>query len=579
MLSRVKLIAEPWDPGLGGYQVGNFPPPFREWNGKFRDAVRRYWKGDENLASELGYRLSGSADLYQEERREPQASINFVTAHDGFTLHDLVTLQREAQRSQRRTKPRRRRRQPVVELRRRGRDRRPGVTALRERQTRNLLGTLFLSQGVPMLLGGDELGRTQRGNNNAYCQDNEISWVDWRLDDRRRSCSSSRGGSSAEAPPPGAAAPRFLIGRLHLGLDSRKDLAWLRPDGEEMTPEDWQRPWISSFAFVLGGDALKTLDERGERLLDDGLLALVNAHHEPITFRLPAEERDLLAARVRHGDPPRPGDRRPGRARLRGGGTRPGACCASRWRRQSRARPPPRRPERRSSARPRRRRRRAGRGDAAVLDPLGDRGGGSAEIPDLARFAVWAGRAGFSVLQLLPVNEAAGRRSQPVRRASAFALDPVYLSLDACEDFTAAGARGALGPEVGAAIGEVGRCAAASTGGAVRAAKRAGIELGFARFKAEEWAKDTMRARQLAAFIGENRGWLDDYALYTAWHDEFGKSWVDWPPGPRDRAPGRDRRGASQAPRRAPAGRVGAMAAGPPVAQGAPRRQRARASS
>ena len=187
VLSRAKLIAEPWDTGMGGYQVGNFPQPFREWNGKFRDAIRRYWKGDQNLASEIGYRLTASADLYQGDRRQPQASINFVTAHDGFTLHDLVSYGDKHNEAN-------------GERNRDGADDNqswnhgaegetddPEIVALRERQKRNMLATLLLSQGVPMLLGGDEMGRTQRGNNNAYCQDNEISWVDWKLDDRRRS--------------------------------------------------------------------------------------------------------------------------------------------------------------------------------------------------------------------------------------------------------------------------------------------------------------------------------------------------------------------------------------------------------
>jgi glycogen operon protein len=187
VLSQVKLIAEPWDVGLGGYQVGNFPPPFREWNGKFRDAIRKFWKGDSNLASEVGYRLSGSADLYEGEQRQPLASVNFITAHDGFTLHDLVSYDAKHNEAN-------------LEDNRDGADDneswnhgvegetdRADVLDLRERQKRNLLTTLFVAQGVPMLLGGDEMGRTQRGNNNAYCQDNEISWVDWKMDDRRRS--------------------------------------------------------------------------------------------------------------------------------------------------------------------------------------------------------------------------------------------------------------------------------------------------------------------------------------------------------------------------------------------------------
>ncbi|HEX4459115.1 MAG TPA: glycogen debranching protein GlgX, partial [Polyangia bacterium] len=187
ILSRSKLIAEPWDVGMGGYQVGNFPVPWREWNGKYRDAVRRFWKGDENLVGEMGYRLAGNADLYQGENRRPQASINFITAHDGFTLHDLVTYSHKHNDAN-------------GESNRDGADDNQAwncgvegetddkdIIWLRERQKRNLLATLFMSQGVPMLVAGDEMGRTQQGNNNTYCQDNQLSWVDWNLDDRRRS--------------------------------------------------------------------------------------------------------------------------------------------------------------------------------------------------------------------------------------------------------------------------------------------------------------------------------------------------------------------------------------------------------
>ena len=184
MLQRVKLIAEPWDVGEGGYQVGNFPPLWSEWNGKYRDTMRDYWRGEEATLGEFAHRLTGSSDLYEQDGRRPCASINFVTAHDGFTLRDLVVVQRQAQRGQRRGEPRRREPQPVVELRRsRARPTTPRSTRCRARQQRNFLATLLLRQGVPMLLGGDEMGRTQGGNNNAYCQDNEISWFDW---ERRR---------------------------------------------------------------------------------------------------------------------------------------------------------------------------------------------------------------------------------------------------------------------------------------------------------------------------------------------------------------------------------------------------------
>ena len=191
----MKLIAEPWDLGEGGYQVGNFPAGWAEWNDQYRDTVRAYWKGDGGLIGEFARRLTGSRDLYGRSGRRPHASINFVTAHDGFTLHDLVTLQRQAQRGQRRGQPRR---HTTTTCRGTAASRAPtddpAIRALRERQKRNFLATLLLSQGVPMLLAGDEIGRTQGGNNNAYCQDNEISWVDWNLDDASaRGCSSSRG--------------------------------------------------------------------------------------------------------------------------------------------------------------------------------------------------------------------------------------------------------------------------------------------------------------------------------------------------------------------------------------------------
>ncbi len=292
ILSRVKLIAEPWDVGLGGYQVGGFPAPWREWNGKYRDAVRRYWKGDEGLAGEIGYRLAGSADLYQGERRRPQASINFVTAHDGFTLHDLVTYGQKHNEAN-------------GEHNRDGADDNqswnhgvegetddPAIIELRERQKRNLLSTLMLSQGVPMLVAGDEMGRTQGGNNNGYCQDNEISWLDWKLDDRRKALLefTARLIRFRDGQP-------VLQRRKHFRgdyiWDSRaRDLVWLRPDGTEMTEEDWSKSWLRAMAFWLGGDAIPMLDERGERITGDGLLVLVNAHHESVAFKVPRTEQD-----------------------------------------------------------------------------------------------------------------------------------------------------------------------------------------------------------------------------------------------------------------------------------------------
>jgi isoamylase len=287
VLNRVKLIAEPWDVGTGGYQVGHFPAPWREWNGKFRDALRRYWKGDENLAGEVGYRLAGSSDLFQGMRRRPQASINFVTAHDGFTLHDMVTYSHKHNEAN-------------GEHNRDGADDNEawncgvegetedvGIITLRERQKRNLMASLILSQGVPMIVAGDEMGRTQSGNNNAYCQDNELSWVDWNLDARRKAMLEFTARIiQFRHKQPVLQRRRFFQGERI--WDSRsKDLTWYRPDGTEMSQEDWQKPFIRSLAFLLGGDAIPTPDERGQRVIGDALLVLLNAHHEPVRFTVP----------------------------------------------------------------------------------------------------------------------------------------------------------------------------------------------------------------------------------------------------------------------------------------------------
>jgi isoamylase len=293
VISQVKLIAEPWDLGENGYQVGNFPVLWAEWNGIYRDTVRSFWKGDEGQAGSMAYRLAGSSDLYGRGGRRPYASINFVTAHDGFTLNDLVSYNEKHNEAN-------------GEENRDGTDHNlswncgaegptddPAVTALRQRQKRNFLTTLLLSQGVPMLLAGDEMGRTQQGNNNAYCQDNELSWHDWSLDGARKSLLNfTRRLIRLRKRHPAFRRRQFFYGRrLH---DSEvKDLAWFRPDGKEMTEEDWNNSHTRCFGLRLAGDAIPEVDPRGRRTVDATFLMLLNAHHEPLPFVLPAHRRGV----------------------------------------------------------------------------------------------------------------------------------------------------------------------------------------------------------------------------------------------------------------------------------------------
>ena len=293
ILSQVKLIAEPWDLGEGGYQVGNFPVGWAEWNGMYRDTIRRYVKGDGGQVAELGYRLTGSSDLYAASGRRPFASVNFITAHDGFTLHDLVSYNRkhnEANGEQNHDGTDDNLSWNCgVEGPTNGR----AVLGLRERQKRNFLTILFLSQGIPMLCGGDEIGRTQRGNNNAYCQDNDLSWFDWNLDQTRRDLMEfTRQLIALRRHHPVLRRRRFFQGR-HIRGSEVKDLAWFRPDGKEMTDEDWDRGFVRSLALRLAGDAIEETDEKGRRLMDDTLLILLNAHHERLDFTLPAHKRGI----------------------------------------------------------------------------------------------------------------------------------------------------------------------------------------------------------------------------------------------------------------------------------------------
>ncbi len=290
VLSQVKLIAEPWDLGEGGYQVGNFPAGWAEWNGRYRDTIRRYWKGDGGQVAELAYRLSGSNDLYEGGGRRPHASINFVTAHDGFTLHDLVSYNEKHNEAN-------------GEENHDGTDdnlswncgvegptTKPSIVALRERQQRNMLATLLLSQGVPMLCGGDEMERTQRGNNNAYCQDNEVSWVDWKLNKHQQALLAfTKSLIQLRQHHPVFRRRRFFQGRRIRGAEV-KDISWLRPDGKEMTDEDWAKGYVRCLGVRLAGHAIEEKDSKGRAVLDETFLMLLNAHHEPRPFTLPAHK-------------------------------------------------------------------------------------------------------------------------------------------------------------------------------------------------------------------------------------------------------------------------------------------------
>jgi isoamylase len=292
VISQVKLIAEPWDIGQGGYQVGNFPVGWTEWNGKYRDAVRRFWKGDQGVMSELATRLCGSSDLYESSGRRPSASINFVTAHDGFTLHDLVSYSEKHNEPNGENNADGNNDNLSWNCGVEGPTRERKVLKLRERQKRNFLATLLFSQGVPIICGGDEIGRTQRGNNNAYCQDNELSWYDWDLDASRRALLDfTRRVIAFRRQHPNLRRHKFFQGRPLRGSQA-KDIVWLRPDGQEMTDEEWSAGWQRTLGMRLDGDALDVLDPQGRRITDDTFLLLLNAHHAPVPFTLPNLEGD-----------------------------------------------------------------------------------------------------------------------------------------------------------------------------------------------------------------------------------------------------------------------------------------------
>jgi isoamylase len=305
-LSQVKLIAEPWDLGEGGYQVGNFPVLWSEWNGRYRDCVRDYWRGSDQGIAEFASRLTGSSDLYESGGRKPYASINFLTAHDGFTLTDLVSYNERHNENN-------------------GEENRDGesnnrswncgvegpagdkreVNVLRARQKRNFLATLFLSLGVPMLLAGDEFGRTQSGNNNAYCQDNEISWLDWEKVDLKQ-LEFTKEIIQFRKEHPVFCRRKWFQGKSIRGGDVN-DVAWFRPDGEQMSDEDWGAGFAKSLGVFLNGDEIPSVDAAGRRVLDQSFYLIFNAHWEPVEFVLPPEIWGQSWTRVldtRNGDAP-----------------------------------------------------------------------------------------------------------------------------------------------------------------------------------------------------------------------------------------------------------------------------------
>lgn len=287
VLSQVKLIAEPWDIGEGGYQVGQFPVLWAEWNGRYRDAVRGFWRGDQRKVAEIAYRLTGSSDLYQYDGRRPYASINFVTAHDGFTLADLVSYDHKHNEANGEENRDGSDNGMSMNFGHEGPTDDPTIRALRARQQRTFLATLLLSQGVPMILGGDEIGRTQQGNNNAYCQDNEISWVDWNLDDEKQQLFAfTKQLVELRKAHPSLRRPKFFQERQIHGHDVH-DVIWLDPDGTEMSDEQWNNAWVRTLGMRLAGGRLDVVDEQGIPLVDDALLLLLNAHDEVVSFVLP----------------------------------------------------------------------------------------------------------------------------------------------------------------------------------------------------------------------------------------------------------------------------------------------------
>jgi glycogen operon protein len=292
VLSKVKLIAEPWDLGEGGYQVGNFPVGWTEWNGRYRDSVRRFWKGEGGVVSELATRLAGSSDLYERSGRRPYASINFITAHDGFTLNDLVSYEQKHNEANGENNLDGENNNISWNCGVEGPTRDPAIIALREKQRRNLLATMLLSQGVPMVTMGDEMGRTQNGNNNAYCQDNEISWVNWDLDASQKDLLEfTRALIEFRRSQPVLQRRRFFQGRAIRG-DRAKDIAWYEPSGREMSDTTWHHPSVRSLGVLLSGKHIDETDLRGDAIAGNTLFLMFNASDDKIVFHLPEHTDD-----------------------------------------------------------------------------------------------------------------------------------------------------------------------------------------------------------------------------------------------------------------------------------------------
>jgi glycogen operon protein len=293
-LEDVKLIAEPWDVGEGGYQVGQFPVLWAEWNGKYRDTVRRFWKGDEGMLSDFGFRLTGSSDLYQFDGRKPYASINFVTAHDGFTLYDLVSYDQKHNRANKENNRDGSDNNDSWNMGAEGPTDDAEIICLRERQMRNFLATLMFSQGVPMLTGGDEFARTQKGSNNAYCQDSKLAWFNWnRTEAQERLRKFTARIIAMRLAHPNLHRRKFFQDREIRGrvgdklLRVEKDVSWYNPNGNEVPDEAWSAGWARAIALLLNGKTLQATDEDGRWMIDDSFLLLVNAAHEGVEFSLP----------------------------------------------------------------------------------------------------------------------------------------------------------------------------------------------------------------------------------------------------------------------------------------------------